>query len=44
MGNLDPGVLLGSKELIKQKVQEMVAAFGTQNYIVNLGHGLWPVH
>ncbi|MGB0167626.1 MAG: uroporphyrinogen decarboxylase, partial [Luteibaculum sp.] len=41
-GNLDPCVLYGSPALIEEKVKEMIQAFGIQNYIVNLGHGVYP--
>lgn len=43
-GNLDPGVIYGSKETITRKVEEMIKGFGggKQNYIVNLGHGTQP--
>jgi uroporphyrinogen decarboxylase len=36
--------LLGSQELITEKVEKMIERFGTTNYTVNLGHGLWPEH
>ena len=40
-GNMDPGVLYGSKEAITADVQEMVRGFGggKQGWIANLGHG-----
>uniref|UniRef100_A0A060T3K9 Uroporphyrinogen decarboxylase n=1 Tax=Blastobotrys adeninivorans TaxID=409370 RepID=A0A060T3K9_BLAAD len=43
-GNLDPGVIYGSKEIISRKVEEMIKGFGggKKNYIVNLGHGTQP--
>ena len=43
-GNLDPGVIYGSKEIITKKVAYMIEAFGggKRNYIVNLGHGAQP--
>ena len=41
-GNIDPGVLYGSKEIITKKVQRMMHGFGKQRYIVNLGHGTQP--
>lgn len=43
-GNLDPGVILGSEEIIIEKTKKMVENFGTENYIANLGHGVWPNH
>ncbi|CCH62258.1 hypothetical protein TBLA_0G03210 [Henningerozyma blattae CBS 6284] len=43
-GNLDPGVIYGSDEIITQKTEYMITAFGggKQNYIVNFGHGTHP--
>ncbi|KAF5095783.1 hypothetical protein DV451_004537 [Geotrichum candidum] len=43
-GNLDPGVIYGSREIISRKVEAMIAGFGggKKNYIVNLGHGTQP--
>jgi len=40
-GNLDPGVLLGSPELIAQKTREVLdAAAGRPGHIFNVGHGV----
>ena len=41
-GNFDPAKLLTSIPEIKQSVKEMIDAFGVQNYIANLGHGITP--
>ncbi|ANB15084.1 uroporphyrinogen decarboxylase HEM12 [Sugiyamaella lignohabitans] len=41
-GNLDPGVIYGSKETITRKVNEMIGGFGKQKYIINFGHGTQP--
>ncbi|CAN3365621.1 uroporphyrinogen decarboxylase [Diutina catenulata] len=43
-GNLDPGVMYGSDELISKKVEAMIKGFGggKQNYIINFGHGTHP--
>jgi uroporphyrinogen decarboxylase len=41
-GNLDPAVLYGSHSHVQQKTREMLMNFGTQRYIANLGHGLYP--
>ncbi|SDH09945.1 uroporphyrinogen decarboxylase [Dyadobacter soli] len=41
-GNLDPCVLYGSYEQIRVEVKKMVGQFGTQRYIANLGHGVYP--
>lgn len=40
-GNMDPGVLYGSKEAISDTVQHIVKGFGggKQGWICNLGHG-----
>lgn len=43
-GNLDPGVILGDENVIKEKTKKMVELFGTEKYIANLGHGVWPEH
>ncbi len=41
-GNFDPARLLTSIPEIKKSVKEMIDAFGVQNYIANLGHGITP--
>jgi uroporphyrinogen decarboxylase len=41
-GNFDPAKLLAPIPQIKQWVKEMIDAFGVQNYIANLGHGITP--
>jgi uroporphyrinogen decarboxylase len=41
-GNFDPSKLLAPIPEIKKAVKEMIDAFGTQNYIANLGHGIMP--
>lgn len=41
-GNLDPCVLYASFDQIRLEVKKMVQAFGTQRYIANLGHGVYP--
>jgi len=41
-GNFDPSKLLGTPQQIKKEVKEMIDAFGVQNYIANLGHGITP--
>jgi uroporphyrinogen decarboxylase len=43
-GNLDPCVLYGDANCIKDEVEKMVTAFGTHRYIANLGHGMHPTH
>ena len=41
-GNMDPCALYASKEEIGVIVKEMISKFGTQRYIANLGHGIYP--
>ena len=41
-GNLDPCLLYASFQEITRQTKAMVAAFGTQRYIANLGHGVYP--
>ncbi len=41
-GNLDPCVLYADKSVIKSETEKMLRAFGTQKYICNLGHGVYP--
>ena len=41
-GNFDPAKLLLPIPEIKKAVHEMIDAFGVQNYIANLGHGITP--
>ncbi|XP_054712837.1 uroporphyrinogen decarboxylase-like [Uloborus diversus] len=41
-GNLDPPALKADHETIKRLVIDMLQGFGTQSYIANLGHGIYP--
>ncbi len=41
-GNLDPCVLYGSFDEIRNQTKIMIDAFGKQRYIANLGHGVYP--
>ncbi len=41
-GNLDPCVLYADFEEVKRQTREMLRQFGTQRYIANLGHGVYP--
>jgi uroporphyrinogen decarboxylase len=41
-GNADPCLLYADKSVIEKETKEMLRAFGTQRYIANLGHGLYP--
>jgi uroporphyrinogen decarboxylase len=39
-GNLDPGVLFGSKELIRDRILDTIRKAGNRGHILNLGHGV----
>lgn len=41
-GNLDPVILLGSKNQISEKVDDIFAKIKNKNFIFNLGHGILP--
>ena len=41
-GNLDPCVLYSSFKEIEKQTKKMLKTFGTQRYIANLGHGVYP--
>lgn len=41
-GNFDPARLLGPIPEIERLTKEMLEAFGTQQHIANLGHGILP--
>ncbi|MEQ9439676.1 MAG: uroporphyrinogen decarboxylase [Cyclobacteriaceae bacterium] len=41
-GNLDPAVLYGSFDQIRQATRYMLDAFGPYRHIANLGHGVYP--
>jgi uroporphyrinogen decarboxylase len=41
-GNLDPCVLYADEATIKMEAEKMLQAFGKQQYICNLGHGVYP--
>lgn len=41
-GNLDPCILYGSHKFIVAETEKMIRAFGTNRYIANLGHGVYP--
>lgn len=41
-GNLDPCAMYSSPDKVKTMVEKMVGTFGTQKYIANLGHGIYP--
>ncbi|KAK4489325.1 hypothetical protein RD792_005129, partial [Penstemon davidsonii] len=39
-GNVDPGVLFGSKEFITERIKDTVKKAGKGKHILNLGHGI----
>ncbi|MDH6059783.1 uroporphyrinogen decarboxylase [Chrysosporum bergii ANA360D] len=41
-GNLDPGVLFGSREFIRDRIVDTVRKAGNWGHILNLGHGVLP--
>jgi uroporphyrinogen decarboxylase len=41
-GNLDPGVLFGSQEFIRDRIYDTVKKAGNRGHILNLGHGVLP--
>ncbi len=41
-GNFDPAKLLAPIPIIEKETKAMLAAFGSQRYIANLGHGILP--
>ena len=41
-GNIDPGILFGSKTLIRDRIIDTIRKAGNQGHILNLGHGILP--
>lgn len=41
-GNFDPVLLLGKKEIIEKKANNILACLDSKNFIFNLGHGILP--
>ncbi len=41
-GNMDPGVLFGSQDFIRDRVLDIIRKAGNQGHIMNLGHGVLP--
>lgn len=41
-GNVDPGVLFGSKDLIRERILDTIRKAGGNKHILNLGHGILP--
>lgn len=39
-GNVDPGVLFGSKDFITKRIHDTVKKAGSSKHILNLGHGI----
>jgi uroporphyrinogen decarboxylase len=41
-GNVDPGVLFGTQDFIRDRILDTVRKAGSHKYILNLGHGILP--
>ncbi len=41
-GNMDPGVLFGSHEVIRDRILDTIRKAGPRGHIMNLGHGVLP--
>ena len=41
-GNMDPCLLYADEEVIEKETKKMLDSFGSEKYIANLGHGLYP--
>jgi uroporphyrinogen decarboxylase len=41
-GNMDPCLLYADSTVIKKETEKMLKSFGPNQYIANLGHGLYP--
>jgi len=41
-GNVDPGILFGNKESIKERIDNTFNKIKNRKYILNLGHGILP--
>ena len=41
-GNIDPGVLFGAKEFIRDRIIDTIQKAGSTGHILNLGHGILP--
>ncbi|QIZ69412.1 uroporphyrinogen decarboxylase [Oxynema aestuarii] len=41
-GNIDPCVLFGSQEFIRDRILDTIRKAGNQGHILNLGHGILP--
>jgi uroporphyrinogen decarboxylase len=41
-GNVDPGILFGSKQMIRDRILDTIRKAGDRGHILNLGHGILP--
>jgi uroporphyrinogen decarboxylase len=41
-GNMDPGVLFGSQDFIRDRICDTIQKAGNHRHIMNLGHGILP--
>lgn len=41
-GNMDPGVLFGSQDFIRERILDTIRKAGKKGHIFNLGHGVLP--
>lgn len=41
-GNMDPGVLFGSQDIISDRILDTIRKAGNKGHILNLGHGVLP--
>jgi uroporphyrinogen decarboxylase len=41
-GNMDPGVLFGSQDFIRNRIHDTIRKAGNHQHIMNLGHGILP--
>lgn len=41
-GNMDPGVLFGSQDFIRERIYDTIRKAGNHRHIMNLGHGILP--
>ena len=41
-GNVDPGILFGNEESIKERINNTFNKIKDRKYILNLGHGILP--
>lgn len=41
-GNIDPAILFGSQELIRDRILDTIRKAGNRGHILNLGHGILP--